>query len=1446
MYNQTQYTCSSCLAFAIYNSDFKQVKKLDLQQNDLVTIPDYIFELPSLCELNLSRNKLEMLPKLTAWSISLLSLDLSHNKLSTIPGGVIAARIYSLNLSSNEFKEVPLCVCYFQTLHVLDLSNNKDIRTLPAEMGRLRRLQSLDLSGLTSLCDPPKSVTHDVNECISYLRNKLYCFKPFFCMKLVLLGMPNCGKTTLGRKLQGRECESETKVELDISEWNYKPNVFKTSFSFSVWDFVGTKEFFATYHCCLTKGSIYLVVFNVKNGRAALEEIQFWLTNLAQSMPSSCVHIVGTHLDEVPKNERDELDGLLHEISGIASKFSGRLKIEQICAVGLGNEIQLVTKLKDSIYMTASEYKVGGSLLMGQMVPASYQTLNKSFSDLIMHVKKTIIDRSEFKSLIHDLGLNDIQTDDELDQITRFLTDIGTILHYNDPSNNLAKLYFVDPPWLCKMIYSTVKSIETDTCFINGIKDVKSVSYLLHKEKFPLEYFDQYITLLDRFEIALVLEESKILIPSQLSTMQPRALSASKLYNSIPYIRYILFDYNTAPIGFWSRLIARIMQSCSKILNGKMVTEDHTNENPCASAIECNLVRHFKLSSDAHNPSTCPQYNSELGGTKLRTFYWSTGIFYEDDDVFFILQSTVHLTFLKQEGIMITAAPNDHGRIIFCFIIDLIRSLFQECYRGAIIHQLSPCSDCITNGNIYLTPFLFEIEPCLQALCNGSSAVRCIDQHTIPLSYIIPDLMLLDIKPSLVLNCSNILYTGSEISMLGGGGYAMVYSGKCINQDIAVKVFSSPINESNGNNLRKEVLLLQNINHPCVVNLLGACLCPKLSLVLERAPLGSLEVPLVKRKQPIHRVVIHRILAQVTSALECLHSIGIIHRDVKASNVLIWSLDPMSLCHCKITDFGTAIFEAPNGAAGIEGTQSFVAPEVYSFGDCQKNAAYDHNIDIFSLAMLIYQAISRRNPFDKLSDANIITAVVQGVRPKIGAPPYIEHAFLYLSKLMQHCWNSDPRKRPGTKIIIKHICQSLVQSVMLIESLPGPFMLQHACIASESSEGGIQIMVWLDHPKNPVTEAHVLSIDAKLGRKSVHYTISGLVECVCQCGNYVLVAPRVGFECGMINVFESGKREMIHSIATNRDESVCCMMCSKNKIYCGTSEGSCFSFLLDPQSIKSTSILWIKTISNYRIESIVAIQKSLWVSSSNQIHILNSETLDIIDTVAVEKRTRSFVLTKRDIKVHSTPQVARKEEAQGYIGQLKLSFDNRTIWSCHLRHSSLLSAWSAEEKRCLSGVNITPILSDVYQDDKQNVIISAMAPVLDTVWVGTTSGHILVLKGDEPLLWFRPYKYYICFLECITQPGLCQTEEAMVVSGSKGLMPYMVENFDSSEKCDTDENMTNIILWEAFPSKLCGQIKAIESESPTIWNSHDTVKQMLSRGQFSDGTNILKSAHEQN
>ena len=58
------------------------------------------------------------------------------------------------------------------------------------------------------------------------------------------------------------------------------------------------------------------------------------------------------------------------------------------------------------------------------------------------------------------------------------------------------------------------------------------------------------------------------------------------------------------------------------------------------------------------------------------------------------------------------------------------------------------------------------------------------------------------------------------------------------------------------------------------------------------------------------------------------------------------------------------------------------------------------------------------------------------------------------------------------------------------------------------------------------------------------------------------MAPRAGFESGMINVFKIGHREMIHSIATKEDEAVFSMVCSKNKLLYGTWKAHAFPFFL--------------------------------------------------------------------------------------------------------------------------------------------------------------------------------------------------------------------------------------------------------------------------------------------
>jgi len=159
--------------------------KLDLQHNELWSIPHCILELPSLSELNLSHNKLTEIPDVQKWSSFLSELNLSHNQLTTMPPNTVAPTIRRLNLSHNAFRTVPLCICSFTTLLELDFSNNPNVQVLPKEMGRLTNLFWLHLRGLKNLKDPPKNMRRDTHDCIRYLNGKMKCAKSFYHMRLM-------------------------------------------------------------------------------------------------------------------------------------------------------------------------------------------------------------------------------------------------------------------------------------------------------------------------------------------------------------------------------------------------------------------------------------------------------------------------------------------------------------------------------------------------------------------------------------------------------------------------------------------------------------------------------------------------------------------------------------------------------------------------------------------------------------------------------------------------------------------------------------------------------------------------------------------------------------------------------------------------------------------------------------------------------------------------------------------------------------------------------------------------------------------------------------------------------------------------------------------------------------------------------------------------------------
>ena len=572
----------------------KQCVKLELQWNKLLEIPQNVLELPSLKQLNLSHNGLLNIPDIPKWSDSLEILDLSYNCLSNLPETVVATTLQNLNISNNQFNNVPCCVCSFINLTTLSIANNPKIVALPLELGRLKHLLNLNLDGLYHLSNLPRSVRGATADCIQYLNNRLYRSRGYYRMKMMVVGKQAVGKSTLVARLLNKEIGNESTVGIDISEWKYAPAYHQKSFHFSIWDFSGHKAYYTTHQCFLPKYSLYLLVWNVTEGDTGIDDLKPWLNNISLLAPDSCVIVVGTFLDQVSKEDRQlrKTDNLLHKVEELTRQYY-HLNVTNIIMVGLKGCMENVDKLKDYIYNAAAEYKVNNECVMGRLIPSSYHALDTALASIHCLVKdgkqKPIMHTVDFKKMIKDLHLVDIQDDDdELHTVTQFLHEVGALLHYDDRKCNLDDLYFVDPCWLCDLMSMVVTVKEQNPYVKQGILRSTSIPLLFKDQCSPYKYFSQYLTLLNRFEIALPLDKDykRVLIPSMLPEKCHNIVAQLQPDYKICYKRFILFSPTTyqgqnlrcqTPPGLWSRLLSCIMNSVKEvkdILSEQVPTEE--------------------------------------------------------------------------------------------------------------------------------------------------------------------------------------------------------------------------------------------------------------------------------------------------------------------------------------------------------------------------------------------------------------------------------------------------------------------------------------------------------------------------------------------------------------------------------------------------------------------------------------------------------------------------------------------------------------------------------------------------------------------------------------------------------------------------------------------------------------------------------------------------------
>ncbi|KAK3715077.1 hypothetical protein QZH41_012136, partial [Actinostola sp. cb2023] len=555
--------------------DLHKLCRLNLQNNQLQRIPSGLVKMNCLRVLNLSHNKLTELPRKSHWSPSLKTLDVSDNLLETLPKNMATSKLKNLYIARNSLYEVPPCVCELLTLMTLDLSGNSRLTQLPVQMGKLTNISTLKLDNLDQVTDPPDHIKKNGPKTIMYLRAKLRNARGYYSMKLMLVGRAAQGKTTLMHRLMLDYTYNSNSATNGISmdEFRIRKDLFHKEYLFRLWDFGGQEDYYATHQCFLSTLSLYILVWNLEEREEGVAKLEGWLDTISSRAPGTCLIIVGTHLDKIRKDKIHYDDEYVAGMHKLVEDLKAQPKYQRIVVLGI-KEVSCavdsregIDELRISIYDAAfSMLKVNGTdevSVMGELIPHSYLLIEELVKNKKEEFKKTnrlpFIHRAEFEAIVTDTirrDSSDVEDPNDIKDVTTFLHERGILMHYDDPNQDLQDYYFIDPAWLCDLMARIVTLKEANPHIINGILFRDKFEFIFRSERFPYEYYPQFVRLLNRFQIACSLDENRLLVPSKLPEEKPaEATNVSLPFITIKRIHSLPF----MPYGLWDRLMARLL-----------------------------------------------------------------------------------------------------------------------------------------------------------------------------------------------------------------------------------------------------------------------------------------------------------------------------------------------------------------------------------------------------------------------------------------------------------------------------------------------------------------------------------------------------------------------------------------------------------------------------------------------------------------------------------------------------------------------------------------------------------------------------------------------------------------------------------------------------------------------------------------------------------------------
>ena len=304
--------------------------------------------------------------------------------------------------------------------------------------------------------------------------------------------------------------------------------------------------------------------------------------------------LVGTHMEDVTDAI---ITRLVDRLDATCSKYAANMAgfVPVSCAPSHTRNI-------DTLYHTVLEAARAQSH-MGELKPMSYTLLEKQVLEHCKPGQMPVVSMAEFESMVLRCGINSSgQT------VAEWLTDLGTVVFFNDKKLGFSQRVILDPSWLVRLISTIITTKEN--CVHDGILYHRDLHRIWRAPDFPTKHHEALLELLNKMEIAYTFQDessspaastsmstststttsaaattttidandaSSASPPSTPSATSPHSWIPSMLSSRRPPIdgtwisvddylrlsgskqveRVYLFDF--LPLGFFSRLIVRLL-----------------------------------------------------------------------------------------------------------------------------------------------------------------------------------------------------------------------------------------------------------------------------------------------------------------------------------------------------------------------------------------------------------------------------------------------------------------------------------------------------------------------------------------------------------------------------------------------------------------------------------------------------------------------------------------------------------------------------------------------------------------------------------------------------------------------------------------------------------------------------------------------------------------------